>query len=722
METATGAVSNSITGLGIPVTYASRVDYPYNCVVLIETSNPAGQAYFGSGVIIGPHTILTASHLLWDSTYQSEANQVWLYPGYNQYGVPYPPGSLGPLSANLAWHNNIVGNVGENKIKPQSSQDDFAVIDTDYTFPTWINVLLDYGGGSVHVTGYPATANGIQTDNVGNVTKDPNYSLLDYPIGFVSPGNSGGPLWNYFGATPYVVGIVSTAGWATQLTAADWNTIVAWENADSYLWTSPPPPPPPPPPPIVNPVIPVTGSGDFNSNGNPDFVWRSNSGVMSMWEYDATAQQVTTTSLGPIGWTTLASGHFSDANGTSSSSSQMLMDYGPTGLMTLWWVNGSGALTGADLGRQWVNVSYLTAGQFTNLGGAGISNFLVSNNVDHHLYDWWITPQGQLNGIDLGPYWSNVAVVAAGQFTANGGTNLLVSNTVDHHLYDWWITGNTLQGMDLGPYWANVSIVATGQFTTNGGTNFLVSNNIDHHLYNWWISGNTLQGMDLGQYWAGVQLVTVGRFDNNTTNTEILVQNTVDHHLYEWWIIPQGQLTGSDLGAYWNNIQLIGNGHYDNNSAFNELLVRNTVDGHFYEWWIAGNRLSGSDLGAVATSATVAGNSSSAAAGSNITVANSGTGLPPAIPARAASASAEGAGAGTSGGGDVAMAGLPATSSGIEAGMPATSADSTSLLVQSMASFGASAAPVDSTGALPATDPSQQPTLAMTIEQHPAHA
>jgi hypothetical protein len=229
--------------------------------------------------------------------------------------------------------------------------------------------------------------------------------------------------------------------------------------------------------------------------------------------------------------------------------------------------------------------------------------------------------------------------------------------------------------------------------------------------------------MDLGPVWANVQLVTVGRFDNRTTNTEMLVQNTIDHHLYEWWITSQGQLTGIDLGPHWINVQLIGNSHYNNNSAFNELLVRNTSDGHFYEWWIANNQLTGVDLGASpSTSATVADNSSGAVAGSSITVANSGTGAAVTASAVAEEVAAIGAGAGPSSGGKVAMAGLPAASSGIDTSLPATSTDSTSLLVQSMASFGASNAVADSTGALPATDPSQPPTLAMTIEQHPAHA
>jgi hypothetical protein len=147
------------------------------------------------------------------------------------------------------------------------------------------------------------------------------------------------------------------------------------------------------------------------------------------------------------------------------------------------------------------------------------------------------------------------------------------------------------------------------------------------------------------------------------------VQSTVDHHLYEWWITPQGQLTGIDLGLHWLNIQLIGSSHYNNNSPNDELLVRNTVDGHFYEWWIAGNQLQGVDLGAVPTGATTAGNANATAAGPG-----------------------------------------------------AMSATSTSLLVQSMASFGSSGAAADSTGAPLGSDPSQQPTLAATIERHPTHA
>jgi hypothetical protein len=428
-------------------------------------------------------------------------------------------------------------------------------------------------------------------------------------------------------------------------------------------------------------LVPVIGAigiaavGDFNSNGNPDFVWRDSSASLSMFEYDATAQSVSNTGLGTVGsgWSILGGAHFSNA-----STSQMLTDYTPNGTMTLWWVS-NGTLTGVDLGQNWPNIGFITNAQFTDNGGANISDFLVTNLVDHHLYDWWIDGNNTLQGIDLGPYWSNVAIVAPSQFTANGGTNLLVNNILDNHLYDWWIdANNTLQGIDLGPYWSNVAAVATGQFVANTNTNLLVTNTLDHHLYDWWISDNgVLQGTDLGAYWSNVQLVTVGRFDNNSSNTQMLVRNTLDHHLYEWWITAQGQLTGIDLGLYWVNVELMGNGHYNNASANDQLLIHNTADGHFYEWWIANNQLQGVDLG---LSVSTAGN------------ASSGTVAAPSVPAS-------------------------------PTGSTLTANDgTTSLLVQAMASFGTNGAVANSNSALLGPDPSQQSALAAPIDGHLAHA
>jgi hypothetical protein len=451
-------------------------------------------------------------------------------------------------------------------------------------------------------------------------------------------------------------------------------------------------------------AVAITATGDIDSNGRPDSVWSDSNGFLSMWSYDPAGQTVSTIGVAAApGWAVLGGSHWSNA-----STDQMLMDYVPTGTMTLWWVN-NGQLTGINLGQRWADVAYVGAGQFTSNGG---TNLLVTNIHDHHLYDWWVNPDNTLGGIDLtntaGPAWNNVGIVATGQFTANGGTNFLVQNGLDRHLYDWWIGSNSvLTGIDLGPVWSNVALVGTGQFTANGGTNFLVTNTLDHHVYDWWIAANgALTGIDLGPYWFNVQLVTVGHFDNGTSNTELLVQNTVDHHLYEWWITPQGQLTGIDFGPYWINVQTVGApSHYNNNSPYDQLLIHNTSDGNFYQWWIAGNQLQGTNLGPSLNPALSAGG---------------GFAADGAAPTDGASLSVPPMSAGPISAAALTVAPSSASVSP-ELPQPSALSDSTSLLVQSMASFGASDAVGTATGTLLTAGVGQLSDMAAPIDQRMAH-
>jgi hypothetical protein len=80
---------------------------------------------------------------------------------------------------------------------------------------------------------------------------------------------------------------------------------------------------------------------------------------------------------------------------------------------------------------------------------------LVQNTVDHQLYEWWITAQGTLTGIDLtassGISWFNLQFIANSHFNnVSADDQLLVRNTSDGHFYQWWVNGTTLAGIDLG--------------------------------------------------------------------------------------------------------------------------------------------------------------------------------------------------------------------------------------------------------------------------------
>jgi Ca2+-binding RTX toxin-like protein len=180
----------------------------------------------------------------------------------------YAAGIGNQITGNFVEHYYQINNVGD-VMSQQQSQYDFAIIDFAQNLSSYgyFGVETGYGGGTVHMTGYPDIYSGFQSDQVGYVYQDPSYSVLDYGTVTSHPGNSGGPIWVDEGSLgnplPYVVGVVSTSGWATQLTAQDLQTIQNWESQDAYLWAAPPPPPGGGGPPLLS-----SGTTILGTNGN----------------------------------------------------------------------------------------------------------------------------------------------------------------------------------------------------------------------------------------------------------------------------------------------------------------------------------------------------------------------------------------------------------------------------------------------------------------------
>lgn len=229
----TNANFAAVDSSAAPTASYSTSTFPYNCVCYITTS--LGQ---GSGVIIGPHTILTASHMFWDADFNQSATSWSVYPGYS-VGL-----GLQPISGQSAIHYFQI-NDQNHQLTQAGSQNDFAIIDfaTDLSAFGAFGIQTNYPGGTVHLTGYPAIAGGSQTDQVGTVSADPFATVLNYGSVAANPGNSGGPVWIDKGILgspqPFVVGVVSTTGWAAQITSSDLQTIQSWESSDSFLWEKP---------------------------------------------------------------------------------------------------------------------------------------------------------------------------------------------------------------------------------------------------------------------------------------------------------------------------------------------------------------------------------------------------------------------------------------------------------------------------------------------------
>jgi V8-like Glu-specific endopeptidase len=209
--------------------------YPYDTVVHI-TDMIDGQGWQGSGVLISPDEVLTASHVVYNSTYGT-ASDIQVAPAYNYGAEPFG------VTTGTYIHYFTIQDANE-VISNQQSQFDYAVIHLAQPFAYLGTMGLEsnFQGGYVNVTGYPAVLNGGMENSPQYVTVDPAYSLLEGTA--IGEGSSGGPVWiSGNGGEPYVVGLVSSAagstGYFTQITTSVFNQIEAWVAQDD----APPPPP-----------------------------------------------------------------------------------------------------------------------------------------------------------------------------------------------------------------------------------------------------------------------------------------------------------------------------------------------------------------------------------------------------------------------------------------------------------------------------------------------
>lgn len=183
----------------------------------------------GSGVLIAPDEVLTAAHLLYDSTGQL-ARTIVVSPGYDRGAVHGVVAADAVHAMPLADWTQLSG-----------TQGDFALVHlaTPITDRPTMALGAALAPGSATATGYPLASGGAQASLAETPTKVPGYDVFaGTPLGGTgdSHGSSGGPLWQTVDGVPTVVGLVSSAAGATgyflDLTAADVAQIQAWEAAD----------------------------------------------------------------------------------------------------------------------------------------------------------------------------------------------------------------------------------------------------------------------------------------------------------------------------------------------------------------------------------------------------------------------------------------------------------------------------------------------------------
>jgi V8-like Glu-specific endopeptidase len=497
--------------------------YPYDAIVMI-TDDINGESWQGSGVLISPDEVLTASHLVFIQG-GATATHIVVTPAYNGGISPYGSAS------GTTIHYNQVEDAGES-LTNQQSQYDYAVIHLAQPIAAvgTMGLQANFSGGTVNVSGYPASAGGTQITSAQVVTANPDYTLLDGTS--LGSGSSGGPVWVDGKNGPQVVGLISSqssdsVGYNSMITTAAYNQIEQWVADDNGGATVPPP------------IISVSPSGP---NGS---VWQNDDGLIGVWQ-DSSAG-VSGISNPGTSWAAVASGDF-------YLGSQDALVENSSGALAIWAAQGTvpagGQNIAADPGLSW----YVRGtGDFN---GDKLSDIVWQN--DNGAAAIW-----EMNGTSIagggtigsnpGPSW---LVKGSADFFNDGNSDLLFQNgTGEVAIWDMHgasiVRGGTVAA-NPGPDWR---AVGTGDFYGDGHSDILWQAD-SGEVAVWNMNGTgILQGgmvADPGPTWH-----VVGTGDYNADGkTDILLQNE-DGAVAVWLMDGTAAVGGGAepyVGLQWNVI------------------------------------------------------------------------------------------------------------------------------------------------------------------------
>ena len=189
--------------------------FPYSAVTYI-LSKWGEYSATGSGFIIGKSDVLTAAHVIYDSTKGGLANEIFVYPSFDQNDILNEVYS--PIDVNYYDNFDPDGDgyilAGDGKVSSLAgTETDIAHLKFAENLESKygsFGVETDFLMGEVSVVGYPVKYNLKPIFDSGNIVKDSIDDYFSYKNLELNSGNSGGPIYYDDGQGPYAVGIVST--------------------------------------------------------------------------------------------------------------------------------------------------------------------------------------------------------------------------------------------------------------------------------------------------------------------------------------------------------------------------------------------------------------------------------------------------------------------------------------------------------------------------------
>lgn len=232
----------------------NTTSFPWRAITYISNRYSNGYATRGTGFLVGPYTVLTNGHMVYNPSRGGFATFVEVSPGQRQDSaggnVTRPYGSRTAIEL--------------RKSSLYQGSGDFAydyaavLLGTPFSeITTYMPLVFNEQASAINIAGYPATVQGQSSRGMWHSFGDV-VSVGDRIIRYLadsSGGNSGGPVWVYNSTAGtrrviavHALGSPSSNG-GPRLVSANQSLITGWMN---FTPGTPPPPPPPPPPAVAN--------------------------------------------------------------------------------------------------------------------------------------------------------------------------------------------------------------------------------------------------------------------------------------------------------------------------------------------------------------------------------------------------------------------------------------------------------------------------------------